>query len=362
MICFDLNIESSSSSSPINKPAMRLDSNLSRPRAPNGQSAPRAQRRHLSAEEQYDRWAAARQHARRHNHGEMTATAAAAARQRPSSSSSGGGGSSTGQQANGTQTFSPPRASALCYANSLDFVQFFCSDDIDSDDEDGGDANRNDSDMLTITRSMAFGGSIDTDDDDNHHPLHEGRTISLATNTFESTKSEISELQVRLDNDLRITSGDNKDGGTSDNASTPSKQSKQPSWSRQSSGDVTPYASNKKLHLGAAAVGTPRTCDVTPPRSNSSSLQSTPISRQDLPRKRLELSGGDDDRGDHIQSKSSGSNHVNVKTVGGHVVAATDTSRPSANNNHADGNDADEPRESGTELVLVHMSKSAAVL
>ena len=342
---------------------MRLDSNLSRPRAPNGQSAPRAQRRHLSAEEQYDRWAAARQHARRHNHGEMTATAAAAARQRPSSSSSSGGGSSTGQQANGTQTFSPPRASALCYANSLDFVQFFCSDDIDSDDEDGGDANRNDSDMLTITRSMAFGGSIDTDDDDNHHPLHEGRTISLATNTFESTKSEISELQVRLDNDLRITSGDNKDGGTSDNASTPSKQSKQPSWSRQSSGDVTPYASNKKLHLGAAAVGTPRTCDVTPPRSNSSSLQSTPISRQDLPRKRLELSDGD--HHEHVGSDQSKPSNIikdnNVKTVGGHVVAATNTNGLPANND-ADGNDADEPHESGTELVLVHMSKSAAVL
>ena len=241
----------------------------------------------------------------------------------------------------------------LCYANSLDFVQFFCSDAIDSDDEDDDAKANNDSDMLTITRSMAFGGSIDTDDDDNHHQLHEGRMISLASNTFESTKSEVSELQVRLDNDLRITTSDNASAGTC----TPSKLS---ASSRQSSSDVTPYASNKK----AVVVGTPRTCDVTPPRSNSSSLQSTPISRQDLPRKRLELSGGDDAPVlvGTDQSKSSSSNNVNIKTVGGHIVAATDTNRPSANNNHADGNDADEPRESGTELVLVHMSKSAAVL
>ena len=315
---------------------MRLDSNLSRPRGPSGQSAPQAHRRHLSQEEQYDRWAAARHHARRHSHGEMTATAAAAAAAQRR----------TGQANNGTHTFSPPRASALCYANSLDFVQFFCSDAIDSDDEDDGAKANNDSDMLTITRSMAFGGSIDTDDDaDNHHQLHEGRMISLASNTFESTKSEVSELQVRLDSDLRITTSDNA------SACTPSKLS---ASSRQSSSDVTPYASNKK----AVVVNTPRTCDLTPPRSNSSSLQSTPISRQDLPRKRLELSGGGDDHVSvgpgHIQSKSS-SNHV--KTAGGHIVATTNTSRLDANNNNAD-----EPQESGTELVLVHMSKSAAVL
>ena len=321
---------------------MRLDSNLSRPRGPNGQSAPQAHRRHLSQEEQYDRWAAARHHARRHSHGEMTATAAAAA---------AAAQRRTGQSSNGAHTFSPPRASALCYANSLDFVQFFCSNAIDSDDEDDDDKANNDSDMLTITRSMAFGGSIDTDDDDNHHQLHEGRMISLASNTFESTKSEVSELQVRLDSDLRISTSDNASAGTC-------TQSKLSASSRQSSSDVTPYASNKK----AVVVNTPRTCDLTPPRSNSSSLQSTPISRQDLPRKRLELSGGGDDHGDHIQSKSSSSNNVNIKTVGGHIVAATDTNRPGANNNHADGNDADEPRESGTELVLVHMSKSAAVL
>ena len=257
----------------------------------------------------------------------------------------------TGQASNGTHTFSPPRASALCYANSLDFVQFFCSDAIDSDDEDDDAKANNDSDMLTITRSMAFGGSIDTDDDDNHHQLHEGRMISLASNTFESTKSEVSELQVRLDNDLRITKSDNA------STCTPSKLS---SSSGRSSGDVTPYASNKK----AVVVGTPSTCDVTPPRSNSSSLQSTPISRQDLPRKRLELSGGDDAPVlvGTDQSKSSSSKCFNVKAVGGHIVAATNTNRPSANNNHADGNDAGEPRESGTELVLVHMSKSAALL
>lgn len=309
---------------------MRLDSNLSRPRGPNGQSDPQA-RRHQ--EEQYDRWAAARHHARRHSHGEMTATAANAA----------GGQQKNGQASNGTTNkYSPPRASALCYANSLDFVQFFCSDAIDSDDEDGGGAKNDNSDMLTITRSMAFGGSVDTDDDDadNHH-LHEGKMISLASNTFESTKSEVSELQVRLENDLRITPDDNNKNGssTSDNAST-CTPSKLPSSSRRSSSDVTPHASNKKL----ATVGTPSTCDETPPRSNSSSLQSTPISRQDLPRKRLELGGGDG--GDH------------VKTVGGQIVAATNTNRLNAEAN----SDGAEPQESGTELVLVHMSKSAAVL
>ena len=322
---------------------MRLDSNLSRPRAPNGQSA--QARRHLSTEEQYDRWAAARQHARRHSHGEMTATAAAAAAAR--------------EKQGTNETFSPPRASALCYANSLDFVQFFCSDAIESDDEDDGDANskannNNNSDMLTITRSLAFGGSIDTDDDDNHN--HEGRMISLASNTFESTKSDVSELQVRLDNDLRISdNGDSKNNnGPSDNANTPLKLS---SSSRQSSGDVTPYASNKKV----ASAGTPTTCDVTPPRSNSSSLQSTPISRQDLPRKRLELgsaAAAAAAAGGHIPPKSS---KTNVEMVDGHIVAETN-----ANGNGGAGADADadpdEPQESGTELVLVHMSKSAAVL
>ena len=128
---------------------MRLDSNLSRPQNPNRNSA--AGRG--SAEEGearnsryvYDRLAAARR-----NQG---ADAAAS---------------------------SPPGASALCYANSLDFANFFCSDAVESDDDAEHAAVNSkaddDADMLTLTRSLAFGGSIDTDEDQ-----HEGRMISIAT-------------------------------------------------------------------------------------------------------------------------------------------------------------------------------------
>ena len=291
---------------------MRLDSNLSRPQNPNRNSA--AGRG--SAEEGearnsryvYDRWAAARR-----NQG---ADAAAS---------------------------SPPGASALCYANSLDFANFFCSDAVESDDDAEHAAVNSkaddDADMLTLTRSLAFGGSIDTDEDQ-----HEGRMISIATtSTLEPSKSEVSELQARLEGDL-VLSGD---------AKTPSRRG---STTTESSASVTTPCASKKTFQGQA-VGTPNTCDTTPPRSNNSSLASTPVSRQQLPQKRLDY--------DVVGTIPNSKNVVN--TVGKHVVTATDTdtvvspTNPGAAETSTGSND-EEPGESGTELVLVHMSKSAAVL
>ena len=298
---------------------MRLDSNLSRPQNPNRNSA--ADRG--SAEEGearnsryiYDRWAAARRNQ----------------------------GARAGAQAADAAASSPPGASALCYANSLDFANFFCSDAVESDDDGEHTAVNSkaddDADMLTLTRSLAFGGSIDTDEDQ-----HEGRMISIATtSTLEPSKSEVSELQARLEGDL-VLSGD---------AKTPSRRG---STTTESSASVTTPCASKKTFQGQA-VGTPNTCDTTPPRSNNSSLASTPVSRQQLPQKRLDY--------DVVGTIPNSKNVVN--TVGKHVVTATDTNTvvSPANPGAAEtstGTDDEEPGESGTELVLVHMSKSAAVL
>ena len=304
---------------------MRLDSNLSRPQNPNRNSA--ANRGSAEEEEArklrytYDRWAAAR------------------SRQ----------GARAGAQAADAVAFSPPGASALCYANSLDFANFFCSDAVESDD-DGERAAVNskaddDADMLTLTRSMAFGGSIDTDEDQ-----HEGRMISVATtNTFESSTS----------------SGSGNNGVTIDGivaaVGTPTPSRRGSPITESSANITTPCASNKKIGQGQA-VGTPNTCDITPPRSNNSSLAPTPVSRQQLPRKRLEY--------DSSQSNAvvgTIPNSKNVNTIGKHVVTATDANAvvSSANPGAAEtstGSNDEEPVESGTELVLVHMSKSAAVL
>ena len=310
---------------------MRLDSNLSRPQNPNRNSA--ANRGSAEEEEArklrstYNRWAAAR------------------SRQ----------GARAGTQAADADAFSPPGASALCYANSLDFANFFCSDAVESDD-DGEHAAVNSkaddyADMLTLTRSMAFGGSIDTDEDQ-----HEGRMISVATtDTFESSKSEVSELRP----------GSGSNGVAIDGivaaVGTPTPPRRGSPTTETSANVTTPCASNKKIGQGQA-VGTPNTCDITPPRSNSSSLASTPVSRQQLPRKRLEY-----DRSQSNAVVGTIPNSKNVNTIGKHVVTATDansvvsSANPGAAETSTGAND-EEPGESGTELVLVHMSKSAAVL
>jgi hypothetical protein len=314
---------------------MRLDSNLSRPQVPNKQSAWSAEKEQARRQSRhaYDRWAAARQRIRRHSHGDTTATAA------------------TRTQAAQADTSSPPRASALCYANSLHFANYFCSDAVDSDDNDDDDDDGvsskvdNHTDLLTLNRSLAFGGSIDTDDDDDnrrhHHHLHEGRMIDLATYTFESDKSDVSELQAHLGS-FDICNNGIDESRTTGVPGIPPKQA-----SRRSSGNVTPSPSNKRR--SAAAAGTPNTCDITPPRSNSSSLSSTPISYsyKKLPRKRLEL-------GEQIRSNSY---NVQAVHVGGHLVAVT--TRSSTDRINVDNNN--EIEEVGTELVLINKSKSAAI-
>lgn len=308
---------------------MRLDSNLSRPQNPNGNSA--ANRGSAEEEEAlklrytYNRWAAARREQ----------------------------GARAGAQAADADASSPPGASALCYANSLDFANFFCSDAVESDD-DGEHAAVNskagdDADMLTLTRSLAFGGSIDTDEDQ-----HEGRMISVATtNTFEPSKSDAT------------SSGSGNNGVTIDGivaaVGTPTPSRRGSPITESSANFTTPCASNKKIGQGQA-VGTPNTCDITPPRSNNSSLASTPVSRQQLPRKKLEY-----DRSQSNAVVGAIPNSKNVNTVGKHVVTTTDanavvsSANPGAAETSTGGND-EEPVESGTELVLVHMSKSAAVL
>lgn len=311
---------------------MRLDSNLSRPQNPNGNSATN---RGSAKEEEarklrytYNRWAAARREQ----------------------------GARAGAQAADVDASSPPGASALCYANSLDFANFFCSDAVESDDDDGehtavNSKDDDDADMLTLTRSLAFGGSIDTDEDQ-----HEGRMISLATtNTFESSKSEVSELRPGSGNNGVAIDGIVAADGT------PTPRRRGSPNTERSANVTTPCASNKKIGQGQA-VGTPNTCDITPPRSNSSSLASTPVSRQQLPQKWLEY-----DRSQSNAVVGTIPNSKNVNAVGKHVVTATDANSvvSSANPGAAEtstGTNDEEPGESGTELVLVHMSKSAAVL